>query len=183
MTLSTNFDKLKKVSLRTQRRTTMFISYGMFIFLILLTMIMIALIIYLTMTAKGPNKPSKTTENAPVSSVPATESIHSLDSSSLEKIDETNSVDSFYKDQDYFFSSQEQQIHDQFQSNLTDHSVMDSTTQSEQSSEDDQLFVLPYPKEDVDDQEIYSTSIFKRASATKDETSYAKESDQSTKYD
>ena len=148
----------------------MFISYNMFIFLIILTIIMIALIIYLTMTAKGPNKQKKTTNTTVSPSITTQDSVEPNEQPSINTTAYGNSDNNYLNEQpEHYFYNQRQTNQDTFDTKQTEQSHPSDADLSEQSSFEDELHVLPYPKEDsTEDETIYSTSIFTRSSQYKD---------------
>lgn len=160
----------------------MFISYSMFIFLIILTIIMIALIIYLTMTAKGPNKQKKTTNTTVSSSITTQEPVQPNEQSSITSRAYRNSDTNYLNEQpENNFYNQRQTNQDTFDTTQTEQSRSSYADRSEQSSLEDELHVLPYPKKDnTEDGTMYSTSIFTRSSQNKDTQETGTENHDST---
>lgn len=148
----------------------MFISYNMFIFLIILTVIMIALIVYLTMTAKGTKKQKKTTTSVSPS-VTTQEPTQPIDSSPITMTASGNGDTNYLNEHSEHYSyNQTEANQEMYNTTQSEQSYSNSTTYSEQTALEDELYVLPYPKEDKQEDElIYSTSIFKRASQDKNE--------------
>jgi len=108
----------------------MFISFGMFIGLIILTIIMIALIIYLTFT--GGNKQSRHNK------------VRQAEEAAKERLAQSNMPQSEqHLNQDNFGGNSD------FRSNSRTENRYHQELQSEESvEEDDPLRILPYPKDD-----------------------------------
>lgn len=123
---------------------------------------MIALIIYLTMTAKGPNKQKKATTTSHIPPVPETlqESELNVEQASMLKTPYENSATNYLSQHPEHNSvNQNQPIQATLNTNQTEHLKLE-----------EELYVFPYPKEDkLKNEENFPTSTFKPSSQNQNE--------------
>lgn len=135
MTEQPRFDKLNRSRINEGGSTPMFITFGMFIGLIIATIIMIVLIIYLTFTGSKNNKSLHKNTHQAEAEAEAKERLAQNNRAMSHQTDYLHSEN--MPDPDEF--KQKEEINDPYHQ---------EQTQEETIDDDYSLDILPYPKDD-----------------------------------